>query len=268
MRQKGFASIIVLLVVIMTVVGGIVYIAIQNKIPKENKQQEPISPTISLDSNRELPNDALPTGVATTFQKSLAENCKTLEDGSGSSYKYIEPSKLPVKLSQVIIDSIEDPFTTQHQLVCLLVGREDSYLGYASLATKDKTGVALYDDNTYELGHDGPYSFFGSLDTIVKESKNVQLSIALNISGTGPSVIGETSLELRGEKQLPLKNGEVVKASVDKVAIPDNDPRLVKILNKYSKELDSQYYGEGKREIDWSLEVEKKIKDEIKTTFF
>jgi hypothetical protein len=249
MRQKGFASVILLIIVIVGVIGGLVYLN-SRQIINNNKDTD-TNPT---------PTYVLPVGNPSLFQTVLYKDCITIPFQSGGSNNYIDPDKLPIRINKWIIDSIEDPFNDKHQVNCTLASGQ--HTGDAGLVTKNKVSVKIYDDNTFELGHGG-YSEFESFDTIVDNDNTTELSIKL--SSNGPGHIGEISIVLRGEKEITLKNGEIVNVNATTTAISEDDPRLIELLTPYTRPVD---YDQNLKQINWELISSEKLEGMIKERFF
>jgi len=205
--------------------------------------------------------DISPTNVSSkppiinSFQEILTKNCQKIATGSDSYFYGIQPDLLPVSFDPTAITINPQE---QGTISCGFFTPENPNKNFVSIEFNTDWNMNIYDKNSEELGHGGP-PFLGSFGQTIQDKKDTKLTIYLSL-GEGPTEVKDIGVQVRGERKLPLSNGETILMNVSDEAIPGGDPRLMAILNKY------QTTYEGYSVID-SSKIEQ-IQEEIVKTFF
>ncbi len=202
---------------------------VAKNITKPITDQPIIQPTSQLKPNSQTESQI------DSFQQILGKYCQKIDLATGVSFSGIQPAFLPVSFDT---NNLNIEFEKDNTFIC--AGDPQSKNGYIRI-NSDKGAVNVSDKNSQELGHGGP-PFLGSLDTIIKDDGNIKLSIALGWPGAGCSQIGDLPLLLRGEKKIQSASGETIFINTQAVAIEENDPRLIAVLQEKTKscEFDGQ----------------------------
>ncbi len=190
----------------------------------------PISPGTKIEETQN--SQTVPLKKETYFQKILKTHCRNSDNFSG-----IELDNLPVKVDTNKIEIIYER-KEQGTIICWSPPNNTGYVSirYHDNLSKDLENdqiLFVYDGNSEELAHGG-YPFLGQIGKTIKSSGSVKLNVYLNSSEIGP-VIGQNSVNLRGEKTFELPGGETIFVNTTRDIIRADDPRLITLLKKYAQ---------------------------------
>lgn len=195
----------------------------QPREPKVVSQPSPSEPAVG-----NVGIEPTPRPPKSSFQNLLSEQCKKFGDS-------VDVGVLPVVVDESVLDV--------RSVMC----RGDSVInaGYVQVSYGDGETLNLYDEYSKELGHGGS-PFLGTYRKSIKETADVRLSIYFARPDGGPALVGDVAVIVRGQKKIRLRSGETIFINAEHVAIEGDDPRLVAVLDKYSRESDRVA---GRREI-------------------
>lgn len=161
------------------------------------------------------------------LQDFIAEKCKKIT-GTQDFYYGIAPEDFPFTYNSSLANLkniISDDFMCGSGYE---PGKNNGYLPF-----DDSSTLNVHDKDSLELGHDGA-PFLGEYGKIIEDKNNIKLGIYLNYSHGGDNIIEDMPVYGRGIRTFP-NNGKPYYASYTVVLIPANDPRVIKILSRYSK---------------------------------
>ena len=244
-QKNGFTFIEVLVVVvIISVVIGAFYI---ERITSNNLNT--ISPTPTIPLNQ------------LTF-KDVMNQC--IEDQTG--YRKTRIDTIPLRVDKNALNEIIS-VTMLNDLVCY--GKTGN--GWINGDMGDGFSLTIYNGDSDEGGHGG-VGFLRPIGTEITQGNSTEIYNYFPMPDVGPSYVDSISIRIRGIKKITLFNGEEMYIQIDRETIPAGNPRLIELLNQYSKiYADDGTFKEGVvlnldyNNIDESMSL---ISGKIKQTFF
>lgn len=229
--KKGFAPIIILLTFILLI--GIFFAATQGSRiikPKQNVQNTESdantspNPAPFISSQISTPNP--PTSFKSTFQEILYKNC----DKANNQLK----EALPVVIDTNTIANIIGPqLPGSHS--CWTANSDFFILDFGQ--PSNATFLKLYDKYSDNPASGRGLAFGLVGKTTIKEINNIKTVSWYEISGEAPlpsdtieHLAQRTSVFVKAQKGLLLKNGETIYAEIEKISIKPGDPELVNFL--------------------------------------
>jgi hypothetical protein len=236
MGEKGFASVVLVVVICVAAIGGILYLRGKNL---ESEFSEPRS-FIPSPSLTEAPTSETPFVAKSNFQKILQEKCVLYPDTIDGSSNSILATDLPINIDSSILANQE--FNSQRSLGCFAgnTGLVETQLKEEN----DRANVSgagdlfIYDQYSESAGTD-TYSGTETYGTVFSETADTKIAAFFAFS-QGEDYIGQFPIAINAQKKLTQKNGEVLFVKYTVIGIKNDDPRLISLSNKYSTIYDGE----------------------------
>lgn len=217
MKQKGFAAVLILVVILVVGVGAAAYYVGSMGLLKKTAA----SPTLSPVQTTVPTNDSI-LNITGTLQDYLKSNCVP------GNPRTIDSSKLPVKINFTAANlSVKNIYCSSIQ-----DNTQPIKSGFIGVVLNNNSTINIYDDDSQELGHGGP-PFLGFFGQKIFDKNGVQIGAWIQ-GGDGPQILGEVGISIRGVKRFETKTGSPVYVNYTTLAITGSDARLVNQLKPFA----------------------------------
>lgn len=216
---------ILLILVLLASIGASAYLYLQNQQLQSQITQLTQTPT-PTPTTVAIPTASTGRYSNLTFQQFLSDNCQP------GNPQYLSPEKLFLDLTGKLKPTVRQG---SQSVICTSVDPNLAKIvsGYLSVSTIDNT-LIIYDGESEELGHGGA-PFLGFWGQSIYTDDDMRIGAYFNF-GSGPALLGELPLTIRGEKKFTTIFKNPVFVNLNLPAIAADDPRLIESLKPYAED--------------------------------